>query len=234
MKLAHIILLSSAGAATVLGAGAVAEKSAVSLGPHFSQAASELLEEHLEEHLGSNAMLHLRVCRDGNYLSGSCYDIVMDTLLAGEDRVRNVTLECEIKCRRFPGCHCFDTCKRAQLNERYDGEIEHSLHLLRKMLGIRKMTMLERWGLGFLHFPFKLLTAGGGVLGGALLSAIMSGGLYHMRQKVSAPGGAAPAAPQPMKAVLLVGCLFFAFLGSIFLGSASQKLFAYVNSDGEL
>ena len=43
MKLAHIILLSSAGAATVLGAGAVAEKSAVSLGPHFSQAASELL-----------------------------------------------------------------------------------------------------------------------------------------------------------------------------------------------
>ena len=234
MKLAHIILLSSAGAATVLGAGAVAEKSAVSLGPHLSQAASELLEEHLEEHLGSNAMLHLRVCRDGNYLSGSCYDIVMDTLLAGEDRVRNVTLECEIKCRRFPGCHCFDTCKRAQLNERYDGEIEHSLHLLRKMLGMRKMTMLERWGLGFLHFPFKLLTAGGGVLGGALLSAIMSGGLYHMRQKVSAPGGAAPAAPQPMKAVLLVGCLFFAFLGSIFLGSASQKLFAYVNSDGEL
>ena len=158
----------------------------------------------------------------------------MGMLLTGEDRVANVTLECEIKCRRFPGYHCFDSCKRAKLNEVYDGEIAHALHLLRKMLGMRKMTMLERWGHGFLHFPFKLLTAGGGVLGGALLSAIMSGGLYHMRQKVSAPGGAAPAAPQPMNAVLLVGCLFFAFLGSIFLGSASQKLFAYVNSDGEL
>jgi len=233
MKLVRIILLSSAGAAAVLGAGAVAEKSVVSLGPHFSQAATELLgmSPALWE---SDSMNGLRVCRNGDSPPRPCYDFVMGMLLTGEDRVANVTLECEIKCRRFPGYHCFDSCKRAKLNEVYDGEIAHALHLLRKMLGMRKMTMLERWGHGFLHFPFKLLTAGGGVLGGALLSAIMSGGLYHMRQKVSAPGGAAPAAPQPMNAVLLVGCLFFAFLGSIFLGSASQKLFAYVNSDGEL
>ena len=235
MKLAHIILLASAGAWTVLGAGAVAEKSAVSLGPHFSQAASELLDLD-PAHFGSGNMLHLRMCRDGNYLPGSCYDIVMGMLLAGEDRVRNVTLECQIKCRRLPGYHCFDTCKRAKLNEVYDGEIAHSLHLLREMLGMRKMTTLERCGLGFLHFPFKLLTASGGALGGALVSAIISGGLYYVRQQLPAPGpgGAAPAAPQPLKAVLLVGCLFFAFLGSIFLGAVSQKLFAYVIRDGEL
>ena len=293
MKLAHIILLASAGARTVLGAGAVAEKSAVSLGPHFSQAASELLDLYPAQ-FGSGDMLHLRMCRDGNYLPGSCYDIVMGMLLAGEDRVRNVTLECEIKCRRFPDYHCFDTCKRAKLDEVYDGEIAHSLHLLREMLGMRKMTTLERCGLGF-QYPFKtwshgkrrfyyalagasmfyllslalyykrehpgtpetirsgllwgsiicslfslffvgmathkLLTAGGGALGGALVSAIISGNfyLYYILLKVHAGGGAG-APPQPMKAVLLVGCLFFAFLGSIFLGSASQKLFAYVIS----
>ena len=178
MKLAHIILLSSAGAWAVLGAGAVAEKSAVSLGPHFSQAA---ISELLEEQLGSDAMIHLSVCRDGNYLSGSCYDIVMDTLLAGEDRVRNVTLECEIKCRRFPGCHCFDTCKRAQLNERYDGEIEHSLHLLRKKLGIRKMTMLERWGLGFLKYVLDWVL-------GAFCFFLLAGSLYRLSKDMAHAG----------------------------------------------
>ena len=233
MKLVRIILLSSAGAAAVLGAGAVAEKSVVSLGPHFSQAATELLgmSPALWE---SDSMNGLRVCRNGDSPPRPCYNLVMGMLLAGEDRVGNVTLECEIKCRRFPGYHCFDPCKRAKLDERYDGEIAHSLHLLREMLGMRKMTTLERCGLGFLHFPFKLLTASGGALGGALVSAIISGGLYYVRQQLPAPGGAAPAAPQPLKAVLLVGCLFFAFLGSIFLGAVSQKLFAYVIRDGEL
>ena len=51
MKLFHVILLSSAGAATVLGAGAVAEKSAVSLGPHFSQAASSCWKSTLKSTL---------------------------------------------------------------------------------------------------------------------------------------------------------------------------------------
>ena len=295
MKLAHIILLASAGAWTVLGAGAVAEKSAVSLGPHFSQAASELLGMS-PAHFGSGNMLHLRMCRDGNYLPGSCYDIVMGMLLAGEDRVRNVTLECEIKCRRFPDYHCFDTCKRAKLDEVYDGEIAHSLHLLREMLGMRKMTTLERFGLGFRQYPFKtwshgkrrfyyalasaslfyllslalyykrehpgtpetirsgllwgslicslfslffvgvathkLLTAGGGALGGALVSAIISGNFYlyhHMLQKMPAGGGTG-APPQPMKAVLLVGWLFFAFMFSLFMGSASKILLVHINS----
>ena len=230
MKLVHIILLSSAGAATTArGAGAFAE-SVVSLGPHFAEAVDEALETG---HYGSN-MQRLIMCRDGHHTSKTCYDFVMSMLINGTNAVRYVTRECGTICREFPDYHCLDNCKRVQLGETYDGEFAYAMHLLRKMLGMRKMTMLERWGHGFLHFPFKLLTAGGGVLGGALLSAIMSGGLYHMRQKVSAPGGAAPAAPQPMNAVLLVGCLFFAFLGSIFLGSASQKLFAYVNSDGEL
>ena len=211
MKLFHVILLASAGAATVLGAGAVAEKSAVSLGPHFSQAASELLEEHLEEHLGSDAMLHLRVCRDGNYLSGSCYDIVMDTLLAGEDRVRNVTLECEIKCRRFPDCHCFDTCKRAQLNERYDGEIEHSLHLLRKMLGIRKMTMLERWGLGFLKYVLDWVL-------GAFCFLLLAGSLYRLNKDMAHAG-----TPETVQSGLLWGGHFCVVVGLVFYCLAARR-----------
>ena len=222
MKLFHVILLASAGAATVLGAGAVAEKSAVSLGPHLSQAASELLEEHLEEHLGSNAMLHLRVCRDGNYLSGSCYDIVMDTLLAGEDRVRNVTLKCEIKCRRFPGCHCFDTCKRAQLNERYDGEIEHSLHLLRKMLGIRKMTMLERWGLGFLKYVLDWVL-------GAFCFILLAGSLYRLSKDMAHAG-----TPETVRSGLLWGSIICSFFGSVFVGMAIHKLLSHTAGDGEL
>ena len=222
MKLAHIILLASAGAATVLGAGAVAEKSAVSLGPHLSQAASELLEEHLEEHLGSDAMIHLRVCRDGNYLSGSCYDIVMDTLLAGEDRVRNVTLECEIKCRRFPGCHCFDTCKRAQLNERYDGEIELSLHLLRKMLGIRKMTMLERWGLGFLKYVLDWVL-------GAFCFILLAGSLYRLSKDMAHAG-----TPETVRSGLLWGSIICSFFGSVFVGMAIHKLLSHTAGDGEL
>jgi len=73
----------------------------------------------------------------------------------GEDRVENVTRECEIKCRQFPDYHCSDTCKRAPLGERYDGEFAHSMYLLRKKLGM--LTMLERWGLGFLQCPLGLL-----------------------------------------------------------------------------
>ena len=221
MKLAHIILLSSAGARTVLGAGAVAEKSAVSLGPHFCQAASELLEMY-PAHFDSGNMLHLRMCRDGNYLPGSCYDIVMGMLLAGEDRVRNVTLECEIKCRRFPDCHCFDTCKRAQLNERYDGEIEHSLHLLRKMLGIRKMTMLERWGLGFLKYVLDWVL-------GAFCFILLAGSLYRLSKDMAHAG-----TPETVRSGFLWGSIICSFFGSVFVGLAIHKLLKNVAGEGEL
>ena len=212
MKLAHIILLSSAGAATVLGAGAVAEKSAVSLGPHFSQAASELLDLYPAQ-FGSGDMLHLRMCRDGNYLPGSCYDIVMGMLLAGEDRVRNVTLECEINCRRFPDYHCLDTCKRAKLDERYDGEIEHSLHLLRKMLGIRKMTMLERWGLGFLKYVLDWVL-------GAFCFFLLAGSLYRLSKDMAHAGGY----PETVRSGLLWGGHFCVVVGLVFYCMAARRL----------
>ena len=207
MKLAHIILLASAGARTVLGAGAVAEKSAVSLGPHFSQAASELLEEHYD----SDAMLLLRVCRNGKYLSKACYDIVMGMLLAGEDRVANVTLECEIKCRRFPDYHCFDTCKRAQLGERYDGEIAHSLHLLREMLGVRKMTMLERWGLGFLQNALHWFA-------GAFFVYLLAGALYYTHEDMAHAG-----TPETVRSGLLWVGHFCVVVGLVFYCMAARR-----------
>ena len=211
MKLFHIILLASAGAWTVLGAGAVAEKSAVSLGPHFSQAASELLEEHLEEHLGSDAMLHLRVCRDGNYLSGSCYDIVMDTLLAGEDRVRNVTLECGTICREFPDYHCLDNCKRVQLGETYDGEFAYAMHLLRKMLGMRKMTMLERWGLGFLKYVLDWVL-------GAFCFLLLAGSLYRLNKDMAHAG-----TPETVRSGVLWGGHFCVVAGLVFYCLAARR-----------
>ena len=69
-----------------------------------------------------------------------------------------------------------------------------------------------------------------GALGGALVSAIISAACYYVRQQLPAPGGATPAAPQPMKAVLLVGWLFFAFMFSLFMGSASKILLVHINS----
>ena len=227
MKLFHVIVLASAGAATVLGAGAVAEKSAVSLGPHFSQAASELLDLYPAQ-FGSGDMLHLRMCRDGNYLPGSCYDIVMGMLLAGEDRVRNVTLECEINCRRFPDYHCFDTCKRAKLDEVYDGEIAHSLHLLRKMLGMRKMTTLERCGLGF-QYPFKTWSHKKRfyyALAGASLFYFLSLALYYTCEH--------PGTPETVRSGLLWGSIICSFFGSVFVGMAIHKLLSHTAGDGEL
>ena len=208
MKLAHIILLSSAGAATVLGAGAVAEKSAVSLGPHFSQAASELLDLYPAQ-FGSGDMLHLRMCRDGNYLPGSCYDIVMGMLLAGEDRVRNVTLECEINCRRFPDYHCFDTCKRAPLDERDDGEFAHSMYLLRKKLGM--LTMLERWGLGFLKYVLDWVL-------GAFCFILLAGSLYRLSKDMAHAG-----TPETVRSGLLWVGHFCVVVGLVFFCLAARR-----------
>ena len=149
MKLFHIILLSSAVAGSVLDAGA--ERLALSpavLGPHFAEAVDEALETG---HYGSN-MQRLIMCRDGHYTSKTCYDFVMSMLVNGTHAVRYVTRECGNFCREFPDYHCLDNCKRVQLGETYDGEFAYALHLLRKMLGMRKMTMLERWGLGFLKY----------------------------------------------------------------------------------
>ena len=207
MKLFHIILLSSASAWTVLGAGAVAEKSAVSLWPHFSQAASELLEEHYD----SDAMILLSVCRNGKYLSKACFDIVMGMLLAGEDRVANVTLECEIKCRRFPDYHCFDTCQRAQLGERYDGEIAHSLQFLREMLGMRKVTMLERWGLGFLKYVLDWVL-------GAFCFILLAGSLYRLSKDMAHAG-----TPETVRSGLLWVGHFCVVVGLVFFCLAARR-----------
>ena len=143
----------------------------------------------------------------------------MGMLLAGEDRVGNVTLECEIKCRRFPGYHCFDTCKRAKLNEVYDGEIAHSLHLLREMLGMRKMTTLERCGLGFLQYPFKTWSHEKRfyyALAGASLFYLLSLALYYT--------GEHPGTPETVRSGLLWGSIICNFFGSVFVGMAIHKL----------
>ena len=210
MKLVRIILLSSAGAAAVLGAGAVAEKSVVSLGPHFSQAATELLgmSPALWE---SDSMNGLRVCRNGDSPPRPCYDFVMGMLLTGEDRVANVTLECEIKCRRFPGYHCFDSCKRAKLNEVYDGEIAHALHLLRKMLGMRKMTMLERWGLGFLKYVLDWVL-------GAFCFILLAGSLYRLSKDMAHAG-----TPETVQSGLLWGGHFCVVVGLVFYCLAARR-----------
>ena len=210
MKLFHVILLSSAGAAAVLGAGAETEKSAVSLGPHFSQAASELLgmSPALWE---SDSMNGLRVCRNGDSPPRPCYDFVMGMLLTGEDRVANVTLECEIKCRRFPGYHCFDSCKRAKLNEVYDGEIAHALHLLRKMLGMRKMTMLERWGLGFLKYVLDWVL-------GAFCFILLAGSLYRLSKDMAHAG-----TPETVRSGLLWVGHFCVVVGLVFYCLAARR-----------
>ena len=210
MKLFHVILLSSAGAATVLGAGAVAEKSAVSLGPHFSQAASELLgmSPALWE---SDSMNGLRVCRNGDSPPRPCYNLVMGMLLTGEDRVANVTLECEIKCRRFPDYHCFDTCQRAQLGERYDGEIAHSLQFLREMLGMRKVTMLERWGLGFLKYVLDWVL-------GAFCFLLLAGSLYRLNKDMAHAG-----TPETVQSGLLWGGHFCVVVGLVFYCLAARR-----------
>jgi hypothetical protein len=147
MKLAHIILLSSAGAWTVLGAGAVAEKSAVSLGPHLSQPASELLDMY-PAYLGPD---NIHMCHVGHCIPSSCYDFIMSRLVNGTDSVRYVTRECGIKCRQFR-----TNCTWALGEISNDWEFAHALRLMRDMIGIRQMTMLERWGLVDLH-PLDLI-----------------------------------------------------------------------------
>ena len=152
MKLFHSILLASAGAWTVLGAGAVAEKSAVSLGPHFSQAASDVLDELIKSpaHFGSDNMLQLRMCRDGHCLPKTCYDFIM-IMLNGTDAVRYVTHE-----RGITGNQLRSNCVRALGEMSDDGEFAHAVRLMREMIGVHKMTVLERWGLVDLH-PLDLI-----------------------------------------------------------------------------
>ena len=240
MKLAHIILLASAGARTVLGAGAVAEKSAVSLGPHFSQAASELLGSpaRWDKEYTLYRYHQLRMCQTGHSSAGFCY-YMGKAMSTGEKRVGNVTRECEIKCRRFPDYHCFDTCKRAPLDERDDGEFAHSMYLLRKKLGM--LTMLERWGLGFLQCPLDLLDESLGrckawshgkkvifALAGASLFHLLSIALYYARQRMPYPG-----TPETVRSGLLRGSIICSCFGSVFFGIACGKLLKYGAGDGK-
>jgi hypothetical protein len=239
MKLFHVIVLASAGAATVLGAGAVAEKSAVSLGPHFSQAASELLgmsPARWNEEYMLYRYHQLRMCRTGQLRPGFCF-FLRKAMSTGEDR--DVTRECEIKCRQFPDYHCFDTCKRGTLDERYDGEFAHSMYLLRKRLGM--LTMLERWGLGFLQCPLDLLDESLGrcktwshgrkvifALAGASLFHLLSIALYYARQRMPYPG-----TPETVRSGLLRGSIICSCFGSVFIGIACGKLLKYGAGDGK-
>ena len=156
----------------------------------------------------------------------------------GEDR--DVTRECEIKCRQFPDYHCFDTCKRAPLDERYDEEFAHSLYLLRKKLGM--LTMLERWGLGFLQCPLGLLdenvsslckTWSHGkramfALAGASLFHLLSIALYYARQRMPHPG-----TPETVRSGLLRGSIICSLFGFFFVGVAFGKLLKNGAGDGK-
>ena len=207
MKLVHIILLSSAGAATTArGAGAFAE-SVVSLGPHFAEAVDEALETG---HYGSN-MQRLIMCRDGHHTSKTCYDFVMSMLINGTNAVRYVTRECGTICREFPDYHCLDNCKRVQLGETYDGEFAYAMHLLRKMLGMRKMTMLERWGLGFLKYVLDWVL-------GAFCFLLLAGSLYRLNKDMAHAG-----TPETVQSGLLWGGHFCVVVGLVFFCLAARR-----------
>ena len=208
MKLFHIILLSSAVAGSVLDAGA--ERLALSpavLGPHFAEAVDEALETG---HYGSN-MQRLIMCRDGHYTSKTCYDFVMSMLVNGTHAVRYVTRECGNFCREFPDYHCLDNCKRVQLGETYDGEFAYALHLLRKMLGMRKMTMLERWGLGFLKYVLDWVL-------GALCFFLLAGSLYRLYKDTAHAG-----TPETVRSGMLWGGHFCVVVGLVFCCLAARR-----------
>ena len=223
MKLFHIILLSSAVAGSVLDAGAEAERLALSpavLGPHFAEAVEEALE--LGHYRYGTNTDYLIMCRDGHYHPYNCYNHIMSMLLNGTDAVRYVTRECGTICREFPDYHCLDNCKRVQLGEVHDGDVAYSLHLLRKMLGMRKMTMLERWGLGFLQNALHWFA-------GAFFVYLLAGALYYTHEDMAHAG-----TPETVRSGLLWGSIICSFFGSVFVGLAIHKLLKNVAGEGEL
>ena len=125
----------------------------------------------------------------------------------GEDR--DVTRECEIKCRQFPDYHCFDTCKRAPLDETYDGEFAHSMYLLRKRLGM--LTMLERWGLGCLKYVLDWAL-------GAFCFHLLAGTLYYTYEDMAHAG-----TPETVQSGLLWGGHFCVVVGLVFYCLAARR-----------
>ena len=212
MKLFHIILLSSAVAGSVLDAGAEAERLALSpavLGPHFAEAVEEALE--LGHYRYGTNTDYLIMCRDGHYHPYNCYNHIMSMLVNGTNAVRYVTRECGNFCREFPDYHCLENCKRVQLGETYDGEFAYAMHLLRKMLGMRKMTMLERWGLGFLKYVLDWVL-------GAFCFILLAGSLYRLNKDMAHAG-----TPVTVRSGVLWGGHFCVVVGLVFYCLAARR-----------
>ena len=207
MKLVRIILLSSAGAAAVLGAGAVAEKSVVSLGPH-SEGMREMttLERCGIGSTSTRWTCSARALFQNNQIMRALAGASFFYLLAGglyytsqrpstPGTVRLCLLLAFIICSFF-GSLCVGVAIRKVLNN----------------------------------------VGGSGELAGASFLALLAGSFYYARQCMDYGRYhyRAPLLLQGVRTLLLYLTVFCSFGASIFLGRGTQKALVFVIRDGEL